>query len=115
MANTAIRGETGWEITFDGATEWDITVGALNGLATDAVARPKGIHMQSLEVIVAATDDALIVREGSATGRRLFNVLAADAYDERVKYFNDVDGGKYYKLYVKATEVTAGMVLLIET
>ena len=115
MAVVSVKTAGGWQVTFDGAAEWDITSATLEGITTDSRTRDRGVRIQSLEVTPAATDDKLIIREGGATGRIIMNFLAADKYDEKIKYFNDINGGKYYKLYVAAAEVTSGIILLIET
>ena len=111
MAITVVRNNGGWEVTFDNSTEWDITSATLNG--SDSLERSKGVKLRSLEVIPTATDDAIKIRDGGATGRVIMNVVAADARDERIKYFN-TDPAKYYKLYVVASEVSSGVKLLID-
>lgn len=104
MANTITYGKNGIEIVFDGATAWD-----------SSTVFPSGIPLASIEMKPAATDNVLTVREdASATGRKVFATKAADAYDNKIKYFNMERSRRLYKLYVVGNEATATVVMLIE-
>jgi hypothetical protein len=107
MANTVVAGEGFLNITFDGATAFDITSATL-GLTNGA--RPNGIRAKSLQFIPAATDNILIVREGSASGPIIFKGKAADVYDHKVIQLS----GKPQKLYVVGAEATATVTLIVE-
>lgn len=112
MANTVKYDETGIEITFDGSTAWDITDATSSKLGKDA---PDGISIRSLRFIPTATAAILIVRNGGATARSILDETAATAYDIKSLYFNHQKAeDRKRKLYVKGTEATNGVKLLIE-
>lgn len=94
-------------VTFDGATAWNSSLGTgLNIIPGD------GIRVKSIQMVPAATDDILIVRKDSATGEILASWKAADAYDSRIKYFHN---DHLYKLYVVGAEATTGVMMIVET
>ena len=103
MANTLTRGDRGISILFDGATAWDSTT-----------AFPKGLRIESIEFCCVATGDICIIREESASGRKIMDEESATAYDNKIKYFNTERGRKMYKLYVVGNEITAACRLIIE-
>lgn len=107
MANTIVVGESFINVTFDGATAFDITSATL-GLASGA--RPNGVRAKSIQFVPAATDNILTVREGSASGPVIFKCKAADAYDHKVILLS----GKPQKLYVTGNEATATVMMIVE-
>lgn len=110
MGNTIVYTDSGAEITFDGSTNWDS--GSSSGLAKDA---PNGLAIRSLRFIPTATDDILIVRDGSATARSIMSEKAATAYDAKSVYFNHKKAmSRRRKLFVKGSEATSGVKLIIE-
>jgi len=108
MALTISKNGNFINVTFDGATAWDVTSGS--GLTQDV---PNGLNIRSIQMIPAAQNDVLTVRLGSATGTIIFKGKAADAYDSKIKYFMN-SPEKRYKLYVKGDEATSGVMMIIE-
>ncbi len=108
MANTVAKDGSFINITFDGATAWDVT--ASSGLTANV---PNGINIRSIQMIPTAQNDVLTVRLGGATGVIIFKGKAADAYDSKIKYFMN-SPEKRYKLHVKGDEVTSGVMMIVE-
>jgi len=108
MANTVKAGLGVLNVTFDGATAWDIT--SSSGLGRDLT---NGIKVRFIQMIPTTVDDKLIVREADASGAVLFDGLAADKYDRRVLYFNDAT--RLYKLYVTGTDASNGLKMIVGT
>lgn len=106
MANTVKAGLGILNVTFDGATAWDVT--SSSGLSRDCI---NGIKVRFLQMIPTTTDDKLIVREVDASGAILFNGLAANKYDRQILYFNDAT--RLYKLYVTGTDVSTGVMMIV--
>ena len=92
-ANTTIRSGNFIEIILDGSTDWDITT----------TVAANGVALKSIAFYPSAANDVLVVRDGSATGTRIFSG-------------KDVGGGGiivYYdgimaKPYIKASSCTLG-------
>jgi len=106
MALTISSSDNIINILFDGATAWDSSLGTgLNKIPSN------GLAIKSIEFCPAATDDILIVRKDSATGERLFQVKAANIYDNKIKYF---DGVQLHKLYIVGAEATTGVRMIVE-
>jgi len=104
-----IAGSKGFiNVTFDGATAWDVTTGS--GLTNDL---PNGVRVRSIQIIPAATDDVFTVRDGGATGIIIYKGKAANAFDHFIKYFNH-DRDKLVKLYAVGAEMTTGVVMIVE-
>ena len=102
MANTVTKGKWIVEVLFDGATALDM-----------ADHYTAGLCIESLEFKPAADAAAIIVRESSATGPRLFSVASELVTDSKVKYFNTEQSKKAFLLYVVGAEVTALSRLII--
>ncbi len=106
MALTVKAGLGVLNVTFDGATAWDLA--SSSGLTRDL---SNGIKVRFIQMIPTAADDKLIVRETDANGAVLFDGLAADKYDRRVLYFNDAT--RLYKLYVTGTDGSNGVKMIV--
>lgn len=105
MANTLVQGKNGFSVTLDGSTNFDSADHYTNG---------RGIAVESLEMKPTATDDAIIVKEDDASGRIIFSEVSANAYDNKIKYFNTEDGKKRINLFITGTDVDAGVILIVE-
>jgi len=104
-----IAGSKGFiNVTFDGGTAWDVTSGS--GLTNDL---PNWVRVRSIQIIPAATNDVVTVRDGGATGIIIYKGKAADAYDHFIKYFSH-DRDKLVKLYAVGAEMTTGVVMIVE-
>ena len=111
MALTVKKGSQGFNVTFDGATAFN--------LATDTdVGTPSlladGITVKSIQFVPSALDDILIVREEGATGRIIMKVKAASEYDQKIKYFFD-KADRRQKLFVVGAEGSNGAMMIVET
>ena len=106
MANTLVVGEHGYTVVFDGSTAFDAAL-ELPSLPTS------GQKIRSIQIIPAATDDTVTVREASATGRIMTKLTCADVYDTKVKYFDNSPERKR-KVYVKSDECTASAMMIVE-
>ena len=102
MAITETTGKSHISIVFDASTHWDSSVNY-----------PNGLSIKSLETIPGAISDTITVRDTSATGVQLTKKTAANAYDNHVKLFSQASDQRYH-LYVVKTEVTSGVMLIIE-
>lgn len=105
MALTVTKGTTAdnvISILFDGSTLWDS--------ATDY---PNGLVIESMEFVPSATNDILIVRQAVATGVQYFQIKAASAYTNHIKYFNTGDGVKRMYPYIVGAEASSGGLLII--
>ena len=106
MSNTVKAGLGVLNVTFDGATAWDLA--SSSGLTRDLT---NGIKVRFIQMIPTATDDKLIVRETDANGAVLFNGLATNKYDRQILYFNDAT--RLYKLYVTGTDASNGLMMIV--
>ena len=106
MANVIVVGSDGYTVVFDGSTAFDAAV-ELPSLPAD------GQKVRSIQIIPAATNDEVTVREEDATGRIITKLTCADVYDTKVKYFNQNPERKR-KLYVKSDEGTADAMMIVE-
>ena len=78
-ANTITHSGNVIEITnIDSDWTWTDTLTAL----TD------GIWVKSIQFNPGATDDVLVIKEGSDTGPKILYFKCVDTYDQRCKYFN---------------------------
>jgi hypothetical protein len=96
-------------VTFDGVTDWNSTTTAASGLAKDY---PSGIDIYDIQMVPSAAGDTLTVRAGSATGVILFKKKADSDCDNGKYTFH---GGQFSKLFVNASEVSAGVMMILET
>ena len=106
MSNTVKVGDQGYTVVFDGATAFDAAA-ELPSLPTN------GQKVRSIQFIPSATDDTLTVREEAATGRIITQLVAADEYDSKVKYFNQ-PVERLRKIYTKSDEVSASVMMIVE-
>jgi len=106
MALTVKAGLGALNVTFDGATAWDLASGS--SLTRDC---PNGVKVRFIQMIPTATDDKLVVRETDANGAVLFNGLAANKYDRQIVYFNEAT--RLYKLYVVGTDASNGVMMVV--
>ncbi|MCP3684321.1 MAG: hypothetical protein GY861_16710 [bacterium] len=103
MALTVAKGSYGISIVFDGSTPWDST--------TDY---PEGLLIESFEFKPTATDDIMIVRDTTASGRFLFHEKAATEYDSKIKLFPAEGSKKKFSPYIVGNEASSGTILIIE-
>lgn len=66
-------------------------------------------NLESIQFIPNASDDELIVRDGSATGPIIFQFKAIDGYDSAVKYFS----GQKHNPYIKYSECSVASCTVI--
>lgn len=79
MAHTIRRDESFsrfYTITFDPALHWN----------SEGVF-PGGMEIVAIEMAPNAANDAVVVRDGSAEGARIFSHEAIDTYDIAVRYY----------------------------
>lgn len=71
-----------------------------------------GVRVASIQFNPAAVNDECFIKEGTDAGPEMFYALCADAYDQRIKYFNGQL--KRVLLDFSAGTFTAGSSVIIE-
>jgi len=89
MANaTIINGRT-IQVTLDGSTDWvwDSATEKAQAPELNELAIGDRIWVKSISFRPGATDDKIIVREGSLSGAGMFSHIAATAYDTKTQEY----------------------------
>ena len=71
-----------------------------------------GLFISSIQFDPIQTDDECIIKEGGETGAIIFRALAANAYDQKIKYFHGEN--KHPFLDFGDGTFTAGTRIIIE-
>jgi hypothetical protein len=86
MAITSKRDGKVLEVTHDGSTAWTWQ-DASHGWGAGC----QYVRLYSINWIPTATDDVCCIRNRSTSGPIIFYAIAADAYDQRVEYYDGLD------------------------
>ena len=113
MANTTKINLPFIDVLFDGATDWDIATDP----AFDAYMfiRRDGLRVVGMQMIPSASQDACVVRNSKtadATKAKIKQFLASSKFDQAQRV--GFAGGQYSFPSILASEVTAGVQLIIE-
>ena len=111
MANaTVIDGRT-IHITLDGSTDWawDSSTEKTAAPELNELSKTGRLWVHSISFRPGATDDKVIVREGSLSGAGMFSHIAATAYDTKTQLY-DLD---FAGLYIANGDVTSTAATLI--
>lgn len=99
MANTVTRGNGEIHIVFDGSTAWD---------------GGNEMVIAMLQTIPNAQSDIFTIRNGSATGVKMFEVKHSSDQDHRQKDFSKFPGGgRRFRPFVVGNEVSASVELIL--
>ena len=104
MANTTTITGRFINIAFDNATDWLLSTEFPDSADV-------GLFVKSITFIPNASDDKLVIRNGSITGTVIYSEKATGPYDTRIRNF----GGACIKPYIESTDCsTASCVAVIE-
>lgn len=101
MSNTTKVFGNSAEVRLDGSTDWLWN----SDLPGELKSHPNGIFLKAIRFHPGAANDEMIVREEDAYGPALFQVKCANAYDDRIQYF---EGVRLHKPVVIASQCTLG-------
>jgi len=111
MANTTVWGGKFLHIVFDGSTDWDLT--------TEAEAHHEeyvhGLNVMHMQVVPTGTDDVITVRNTKVANTESAIIIKekfSSEYDTPRRTFRP--GGQWMFPAIDASEVSAGVTLIIE-
>lgn len=105
MANATIIDGRTIQITLDGATDWAWNSSTEKGQAPELneLAIGNRLWVKSISFRPGATNDKIVVREGSLTGAGMFSHIAANVYDSKTQEYN----ADFKGLYIANADVTS--------